>query len=221
MNQPNNKNFIIGIIIITIIIFVGLVLVLVNTSSNSSSGEIKDEKVSFSDDNDPAIGSPASATVVHIYGDFQCPACRVAEPGLKYAMEKYRDRVRFVWKDFPLMQIHPNARPAANAARCAQVQGKFWEYHDELYTNQTAWASQSDARGTFIEYAKNVGLEPSVFQTCLASQAEDAKVTANMSEGGRNRVDATPTFFINQRRYFAMTPQEWDVVMGKTLDIRH
>jgi len=217
MPESNNQSFIIGIIAITVIIFAGLVWALVKTSSNSPSVEVKDEQVSFSDDNDPVVGSTSSTAVVHIYGDFQCPACRIAEPGLRYAMDKYQDQVRFVWKDFPLMNLHKNARGAAEAARCAQAQGKFWEYHNKLYDTQTDWAQLSDPKQTFLQYGNDVGLNAATFDACASAQAEDSKVSADISEGNQNHVDATPTFFINHRRYFAMTPQEWDAAMQKAL----
>jgi len=85
---------------------------------------------------DPSIG-PASAPVTLIeFSDFQCPFCQRVAPTLKQVKQKYGDKVRVVWKDFPLTQIHPQAFKASEAAHCAAEQGKFWEYHDRLFANQ-------------------------------------------------------------------------------------
>src|SRR4029079_8656742 len=87
---------------------------------------------------DPPIG-PASAPVTLIeFSDFQCPFCQRVAPTLKQIRATYGDRVRIVWKDFPLTQIHPQACDAAQAGNCAQEQGKFWEFHDQLFANQAA-----------------------------------------------------------------------------------
>jgi protein-disulfide isomerase len=154
-----------------------------------------------------------------MYGDFQCPACRSAEPGVKYAIDTYRDRVRFVWKDFPLSQIHPNAELAANAARCAETQGKFWEYHDALYASQPEWADERDPSQKFAAYAKDVGLNTDAFSSCLSAREQKAKVGADVAEGFHNSVDATPTFFINNRRYFGMSPSEWATQLDQALGV--
>lgn len=131
-------------------------------------------------------------------------------------MEKYGDRVQFIWKDFPLLQIHKNARKAANAARCAQDQGKFWEYHDKLYDTQSEW-SNVDAAPKFLAYAGQLGLDGARFTACLNANGGDDKVAAGIAEGYRNRIDRTPTVFINSRRYFSMTPAEWDAALTSAL----
>ncbi len=216
--QPTgNKGLIFGIIGITVLIFAGLVWAIVSAPpAENGNGGTTNESVSFNDANDPVKGKVGAAVVVHLYSDFQCPACRASEPAVRYAMEKYGDRVLFIWKDFPLLQIHKNARKAANAARCAQDEGKFWEYHDKLYDTQSEW-SNGDASPKFLAFAGQLGLNSAQFTSCLNADADDAKVAAGIAEGYRNQIDRTPTVFINNRRYFSMTPAEWDAALESAL----
>jgi protein-disulfide isomerase len=210
MNEPSSNNLPVigGIIAVSVLLFGGLVWLLAKVPSDVP--PLTTGPVSFADEGMPFIGPSEAKVTVQIYGDFQCPACKAAEPALKLVMDKYQDRVAFVWKDFPLMSIHPNARAAANAAWCAKAQGKFWEYHDELYAQQNAWSGLRSLDEAFAGYAKNVGmLDETVFRSCFQSRAHDDKVMAGVSEGTRNGVDRTPTYFINNERVFGMTPAEW------------
>lgn len=209
MNEPSSNNLPVigGIIAVSVLLFGGLVWLLTKVPSDVP--PVTTGPVSFLDEGAPRIG-PADAKVkVQIYGDFQCPACKAAEPALKLVMDKYKDQVAFIWKDFPLMSIHPNARAAANAAWCAEAQGKFWEYHDELYAQQNAWSGLRSLDEAFAGYAKNVGLDEAAFRSCYRSRAHDDKVMAGVGEGTRNGVDRTPTYFINDEKVFGMTPVEW------------
>src|SRR5207248_7387765 len=95
----------------------------------------------------------APITIVE-FADFQCPYCGSVQPALSSVLEKYKGKVRFGFRDFPLRQIHPQAQPAAEASRCAGDQGKFWEYHDLLYSNQ----SRLDSNG-LAEHARTAGLD--------------------------------------------------------------
>jgi protein-disulfide isomerase len=124
-------------------------------------------------------------------------------------MEQYKDRVKFIWKDFPLETIHPNARIASEAGRCAAVEGKFWEYHDQLFAKQTEWEGLSNPFAKLVEEAAQVGITSTSFSACLQTRGQTALVRRDISEGFANNVDRTPTIFINNRRYFAMTGAEW------------
>lgn len=215
-SASSNKGVIIGIAVVTVLIFVGLVwAVMMAPSGSNTTGEEKN--LVFQDQNDPTLGPVNSKVLVRLFGDFQCPACRVAEAGVRYAMEKYKDRVQFIWNDFPLTTIHPNARLAANAARCAEDQGKFWEYHDKLYTAQTEWADVKSPQEKFNQYASELGLNKENFSSCLSVQAQNKKVGDDMDEGFKNNVDRTPTVFVNNRRYFSLSPAEWDTAITSAL----
>jgi protein-disulfide isomerase len=146
-----------------------------------------------------------------MFGDFQCPACRVAEPGVEYAMKTYSNRVRFVWDDYPLTTVHPNALPAAIAARCAEEQGKFWEFHDQLYSSQPEWEGLAATTDTFTKYAGLLGLKTDAFTSCIAMRKYLNKIEDDQAEGNSNRVQATPTFFIGNKRFEGgLSNAQWD-----------
>jgi protein-disulfide isomerase len=107
-------------------------------------------------------------------------------------LDKYKGKVRFGFRDFPLRQIHPQAEQAAEASRCAADQGKFWEYHDLLYSNQPRLDSDS-----LREHARSAGLDPERFGTCLASGKFVAPIESDLQAGVVAGVSATPTFYIN------------------------
>lgn len=220
MAESSNRGLIIGIVAVTVLIFVGLVWLLVNAPGDVRTPIThQDENVTFSDEGAPSLGAVDAKVLVHLYGDFQCPACRSAEPGLKYAISTYQDRVRFIWKDFPLTQIHPNAQSSANAARCAQAQDRFWDYHEKIYDAQSEWAglSAKQAQDKFAGYAKDLQLNEEMFGSCLIAREHQAKISADIAEGTRNKVDATPTSFVNQRRFFGMNATQWDEALQAAL----
>ncbi len=142
---------------------------------------------------DPSTGDAAAPIQLVEFSDFECPFCRQLEPVLGQLRAKYQGRLRFVWKDFPL-PIHNGARGAAEAARCAADQGRFWQYHDQLFANQQA-LTPSDLK----RHAETVGLDANQFATCVGDGAHRADVSASLEEGSRNGVEATPTVFVNGR----------------------
>jgi len=152
---------------------------------------------------DPAIG-PASAPVTLVeFSDFQCPFCQRVEPTLKRLRQTYGDKLRIVWKDFPLTQIHPQAFKAGEAGHCAADQGKFWEYHDRLFANQQA-LQPADLK----KHAADLGLDAAAFGTCLDSSKHGERVRDGVSQGTALGVNSTPTTFINGRRLSGAQPYE-------------
>lgn len=151
---------------------------------------------------DRSTGKAEARVEVVEFGDFQCPICRTMVPVLKRLRAEHKDDVRLVWKDFPL-DGHPDARPAAEAARCAADQGKFWEYHDKLFDNQ-----QSLGKGRLKDYAKQVKLEPTAFATCLDKSTHTKDVESALAEATEHGVSATPTVFINGRLVVGAVPYE-------------
>lgn len=198
-----------------IIILGGLVWALMRTPSNrpDPAGKITFDSALET----PSQGKQDAAVIVHLYSDFQCPACRIAEEPLAKTIEVYKDRVKFVWRDFPLMSIHPNARNAANAAWCANEQGKFWPFHDLLFMEQDRWAGESNPRDRFIDMARRFDLNVDQFTGCYNDRKYDNKVMAGVDEGNRNAVDRTPTVFINKKRAFGMSESEWSQALEKAL----
>ncbi len=213
--MQQDKKLLIGTVAVAVLIFGGLVWALLSTSPSDVGPT--DGNVTFSDENDPSVGPADAKVVVRLFSDLQCPACRAAEAGATHAIEKFKDRVRFVWNDFPLLQIHPNARLAANAARCAEDQGKFWEYKDVLFREQDRWSKSGALIESFQAYAAQLGLKADDFNTCLDARTHDGKVMADVSEGQQNRVDRTPTVFINNTRHFGLSPEDWDRLLNAAL----
>jgi protein-disulfide isomerase len=151
---------------------------------------------------DRVTGKPDARVEVVEFGDFQCPICRSMVPTLKRVRYEHRDNVRFVWKDFPL-NGHPDAKPAAQAARCAADQGKFWEYHDKLFENQ-----QSLSARRLKDYAKQLKLDQKAFSECLDSGKYARDLDAALEEATGYGVSATPTVFINGRLIVGAVPFE-------------
>ena len=149
------------------------------------------------------IKGPSKARVVIVeFGDFQCPICRSMEPVLKRLQAEHKDDVQLVWRDFPL-DGHPDARPAAEAARCAADQGKFWEYHDKLFANQ-----QTLGKGRLKDFARQIKLQAAAFDACVDSAAHRGDVAGAVSEAADYGVLATPTVFINGRLVVGAVPYE-------------
>lgn len=156
---------------------------------------------------DTAIGDhvygnkDAKVTLVE-YGDFQCPACGGAYPNLKTIKEKYKDDIAFIFRNFPLTSIHPNALAAAAVAEAAGLQGKFWEMHDKLYDNQDSWSSATaDQRdGIFEGYATELGLKLDQFRSDIASKKVSEKISRDQALGRKVKVDSTPGIFIGSSK---------------------
>jgi protein-disulfide isomerase len=140
----------------------------------------------------PARG-PADAPVTIIeFSDYQCPFCRRAEPTVAQVLARYEGKVRFVFRHFPLDRIHPLARGASEAAACAAEQGKFWEYHEQLFADD----AQLERAGLDAA-AERVGLDVAAFAACLDEGKTKALVEADVTEGEAAGVTGTPAFFIN------------------------
>jgi protein-disulfide isomerase len=142
---------------------------------------------------DPARvrGNPKAPVMIVEFSDYQCPYCHSVEPTVKELLTKYGDKVSLAYRDFPLTAIHSQAMIAAEASRCALEQGKFWEYHDQLFT-----ASKLE-KDDLIEYARNLKLDDKQFGSCLSSEKYKADIEKDEQEGRKAGVNGTPGFFIN------------------------
>jgi protein-disulfide isomerase len=152
---------------------------------------------------DAALGAANAPVTIVEFSDFQCPFCQRVAPTLKRITETYGDKVRVVWKDFPLTSIHPEAFKAAEAGNCAREQGKFWEYHDRLFANQQAL--QPDA---LKAHAAAVGLDTAQFNACLDSAKYSDRVQEHIGAGARLGINSTPALFINGRPVTGAQPYE-------------
>ena len=148
---------------------------------------------------DQVFGNKESKVILVEYGDFQCPACESAHPNIKAITEQYSNEIAFVFRNFPLSTIHPNARASAGVAEAAGLQGKYWEMHNYLYENQDAWSSLTGAERTdaFVGYATLLELDIAQFKTDLASEAVGQKISFDQAIGKKLNVDSTPTFYLN------------------------
>ncbi|WP_075070920.1 DsbA family protein [Levilinea saccharolytica] len=152
-------------------------------------------------DDDPSRG-PADAPIILIaFSDYECPYCRHWEQNVWPQLEEaYPGKIRLVYRDFPLLGIHPNAAPAAEAANCAGDQGQYWEYHDRLF------AQESLETATFNTLAAELGLDTGKFQSCLDTQKFRAEVAADFRDGITLGIEGTPTFFVNGIRIVGNQP---------------
>lgn len=149
----------------------------------------------------------AKVTIVE-FGDFQCPGCAAAEPIVKQVIEKYKDNsnVNFVFRNFPLESIHPNARIASEAAEAAGVQGKYWEMHSLLYEKQNEWVNSDNPLDMFVNYASAIGIDPDKLKQSASQRLFTDVIDADIKDGNSVQVQGTPTFFINGE-LFAPNPQ--------------
>src|SRR6266542_3365090 len=143
------------------------------------------------------VQGPADAGVTLIeYGDYECPYCGAAYPIIKEVQSRMGERLRFVFRNFPISRSHPHAEQAAEAAETAAAQGRFWEMHDMLYENQRRLRDE-DLRS----YAKRLELDAERFARELAEHVHAPRVHEDFMSGVRSGVNGTPTFFINGVRH--------------------
>ena len=142
----------------------------------------------------------ASVTIIE-FSDYQCPFCQKAEDVVDQVMKTYADKVRLVYRDYPL-PFHPNARPASEAAACANAQGKFWEYHAKLFHGDGLEPEKLKT------YADQVGLDRKKFDDCLEKKPFKAEIDKDVKDGEKAGVNGTPAFFINGRMLSGAQPFE-------------
>jgi protein-disulfide isomerase len=149
----------------------------------------------------PSMGDPKAAVTLVEYSDFECPVCRSLHDTLRGMLPNFAGKVRVVFKDFPLEQLHPWARTAAIAGRCAYQQdpAAFWKMYDFIYDNQEL-ISASNAWTKMMDYAGQAKLDADAFKTCMASPEAGEAVNASRANGQLLDVNSTPTVFVNGRR---------------------
>jgi len=151
-----------------------------------------------------AVRGPANAPITIVeFGDFQCPYCQQEEATLRSVMTKYEGKVRLVFRHLPLTKIHPNAMAAAQAAVCADRQGKFWDMHDALYADQNALGADA-----IRDTAGKLGLDLKIFSACLSDDSTARAIDSDVSQADELGVAATPSFFINGRPLRGSVPAD-------------
>ena len=149
----------------------------------------------------PTLGDPKAPVTIVEYSDFECPVCRNLHDALRTMLPNYAGKVRVIFKDFPIEQLHPWARTAAIAGRCAYQQKPeaFWKVYDLIYDNQEV-ISAANAWGKMVDYASQSGLDSEAFKSCMASPEASVAVNASHANGEKLEVNSTPTVFVNGRR---------------------
>jgi protein-disulfide isomerase len=147
-------------------------------------------------DRDHAQGAATAPVTLVEYGDYECPYCGRAYPIVQEVQRRLGDRLRFVFRNFPLTNAHPHAQHAAETAETAGAQGKFWEMHDTLFEHQRALDDPH-----LIQYAGQLGLDVAQFEQEMVEHVHAGRVREDFVSGVRSGVNGTPTFFINGLRH--------------------
>lgn len=199
-----------GAIIVAALMISGTLLYADYKSSPNVVDDTKPVKVSV--DDDPVLGNTKAKVTIVEFSDFQCPFCR------KFWRESYfkikqnyidTGKVKLVFRDFPL-SFHPAAEPSAQAAQCANEQGKFWEYHDKIFEEQDKRGEATIEYGIaeLKQWAVGIGLDSSKFNSCLESNRYADEVAKDFEDGSKYGVSGTPTLFINGKRVVGAQPYE-------------
>lgn len=195
--------------IIFIVVTLGILVSLVAFSGSSKSDVSKvntDIIQTASSENgniaDHVQGKADSKVILVEYADYQCPGCGTIYPLVKSITEQYKDRMQFVFRNFPITEAHPNAKAAAGSAEAAGLQGKFWEMYDKIYEKQADWSNLSiTERGKFFEgLATEIGLDINKFNTDLSSPSITEKINFDTALAKKAGVEATPTFYLNGKK---------------------
>lgn len=174
--------------------------------SDLTSDPLAENRAKIQTANSPVLGDPNAPITVVEYADFECPVCRSLHDAMRGLLPKY-PQVKLVFKDFPLDNLHPWARTAAIAGRCAYHEDPkaFWKLYDLIYDNQDI-ISASDVYQKMQDYASRAGLNADTFKSCMASPQAAAEVNANTENAKLLDVRSTPTLFVNGRRLVGADP---------------
>jgi protein-disulfide isomerase len=151
----------------------------------------------------PVRGAANAPVTIVEFSDFHCPYCRKVQPAIDELRAKYGSKIRIVYRDFPLDNLHPQARAAAEASHCAIEQGKFWEFHDQLFKNDP-----DSSQAALNRMAKDAGMDVSAFETCSNLHKYKTLVQTSVQEGTSLGITGTPTFFIDGRILVGAQPAD-------------
>lgn len=189
--------FIIGFVVVVV---VGLLILGAMGGSSTPTPAFTATTVPPISSADWTEGNPAAKVSLIEYGDFECPACGAYFPIVQQIIAAYSSTILFSFRNFPLYTIHPDAGIAAQAAEAAGLQGKYWQMHDLLYTDQATWtnATPSSVVSQFFNgYASTLGLNVTKFDSDMNSTQVTSKIQNDVTTGNAAQVDHTPTFFVN------------------------
>ncbi len=194
--MSKQNNFVFWMVALVAVGLLTLIMVKLAMTPKTNNNNNQANIAPVSDDDYFKDNSNATVTIVE-YSDFQCPACAQYYQMLKQVHTDFGDKIKFVYRHFPLRTIHPNAQAASEAAVAAGLQGRFWEMHDQLFENQTSWSNLAKPEESFIRYAENLGLNVEQFKSDLKSSQVKDRVNRDYNDAIKNGLNGTPTFFIN------------------------
>ncbi len=198
-NHSHKKNSLLKIFSFTNILIV-LVLALISFFVWNKADTIKKDSMPVNvnlTSADHKLGNPNAKVTVIEFADLQCPACKAFDPIVTKVIAEYSDRVNFVFKHFPLVQIHQNAMLGAMATEAAAAQGKFWEMKKVLYENQADWSGALNSKEKVLALAISIGLNKEKFEADLLNKSIEDKVLADLKEATNLKLGGTPSFIIN------------------------
>ncbi len=202
--MTQETKMIIGIGLGTLAVFAAIVFAVTKTSPAPAVSQVADEKILVREDSYKIATSTATVTIVE-FADFQCEACRAAQPGVKLLLEDYKGKVNFVSRYFPLPG-HEYSRLAAHAVEAAGEQGKVWEMQDMLFEKQDEWGGHAESLTKtkvteyFLGYARTLGLNVDQFKQGIESGKFEAKISRDFADAEALNLTGTPTFFINGKK---------------------
>lgn len=164
---------------------------------------LSDQPINITSSDDPSLGRADAPWTVVEFADFGCPYSREVSFTLRELALKYPEKFRYIYRDFPIADLHPIAQKAAEAGECAAEQGRFWEYHDKLYQNQSDLSQER-----LYDFAGELNLNTSAFRACLDSGRKRAEVLEDYQHGLDAGVRGTPTFFFNGSKVEGAIPKE-------------
>lgn len=195
-----NLPLLIGTIAVTLIMVLGIAFMFSGSTTPTGDTNPVAESV-LVPENAITKGATESAQVTVVeFSDFQCPACRAAQPLVEQLVAEYGDSVKVVFRHYPLYSIHPNAEAAAVFAQAAHEQDAFWKVHDVLFQTQSEWSDISDSdalRTTFLSYAEDLELDIVRLEEKMSDQAVLDAVRRDVSDGNTANVAGTPSFYVN------------------------
>jgi protein-disulfide isomerase len=184
------------LILVAVVVVFGGIMVLSRKKDKASTNSSNTSSTA----SNHTFGEGKKGVVLIEYGDYQCPACGQFYPIVKQVAEKYKSDITFQFRNFPLVQSHPNAMQAARTAEAASLQGKFWEMHDLLYEQQQNWQTSTSVSQIFADYAAQLGLNVEKFKQDVTStpvaDVIDADIKAAQAAGGTG----TPTFVLDGKK---------------------
>ena len=211
-----NLSLLLGTIFGTLLLIVGVAIMFSKTSAPiNQSGEVMADQAVLLNGATKIKGPEDAPITIVEFSDFQCPACRAVQPTLAQISQEFPDKVKIVYRHFPLDSIHPNARLAAQATEAALAQGKFWEFHDKLFLAQGEWdkiGNKDELLAKFAAYAEELKIDKQQFLEKIESQEIATIVQSDTEMGNSIPVQATPTFFVNGKMTAA--PQLLDTVQS-------